>query len=99
MLTRPRLAAATAATASLLAIGIPVGSAQAMNFPGIPAAPCGPGMNTFVPPAVGPITVDLGPTIIQGKVMNPGLHVSSPGTNLPTLCWKPPPLPLALHLG
>jgi hypothetical protein len=85
---RKRTSLATAAVAvSLLATAGHAASASADTTPPAVTMPSG---LTFVPPSVGPIRVDLGPTIINGKVINPGLHVLMPGSSLPTMNWTPP---------
>jgi hypothetical protein len=87
---RSRTSLATAAVAvSLLATAGHAASASADTTPPAVTMPSG---LTFVPPSVGPIRVDLGPTIINGKVINAGLHVLMPGSSLPTMNWTPPPV-------
>jgi hypothetical protein len=62
------------------------------TIPTVPAAPAGgwpqitlaPGL-TFVPPAVGPIAVHIGPIIIDGQQISPGVNVSTPGTTVPPI--------------
>ena len=67
MLTRKF--AAIAAVLVPLGVAAPVASASAAT-----AAPAAAGPTvTFVPPKVGPLQVSLGPTIIQGKVISPGV--------------------------
>jgi hypothetical protein len=73
------LATAAAGTGVALA---PAGVAHA-DVPTPPAA--APYTLTFVPPKVNKISVLIGPVIIGGKVISPGVYVESPGTELPTL--------------
>jgi hypothetical protein len=83
MRTRKPIAAGAAAALCLLAAG-PVASAGADTTQ--PAATTPPAL-TFVPPAVGPIRVDIAPIVINGQVVNSGLHVLMPGVTLPPIRW------------
>jgi hypothetical protein len=77
--------ATTTAAAGVLAVALPVAGAAADTPPAAtPPTVQMPAMN-FVPPKVGQISVDIGPTIIGGKVMDPGMHVTLPGTSLPPI--------------
>jgi hypothetical protein len=86
--TIKRLAAVAAAT-GLFAVAPAAAGAATPTTP--VAAPAGTAMPAFafVPPKVGPLSVDIGPTIIDGQVIDPGVHVMTPGTTLPTLTWPP----------
>jgi hypothetical protein len=87
---RSRTSLATAVVAvSLLATAGHAASASADTTPPAVTMPSG---LTFVPPSVGPIRVDLGPTIINGKVIDPGLHVLMPGVSLSRMNWTLPPV-------
>lgn len=88
--------AAIASTVTVLAVGAPVagasaatGSTPAGTVPvnplpagSWPAPKLAPGLK-FTPPSVGPIAVNLGAIIIDGKMISPGLHVSTPGVTVP----------------
>jgi hypothetical protein len=82
--TRKRLAVITALTT--LGGVVPATGASAATTPAA-AAPASvpPPALTFVPPKVGPIVVDIGPTILDGRVMDPGLHVVMPGISVPPI--------------
>jgi hypothetical protein len=67
ILTRRRFATTILAITGALGMGVGV--------VGVSAAPAD---GTFIPPKVGPITVKIGPTIIGGKVVDPGLSVTLP---------------------
>jgi hypothetical protein len=92
MSMRIRTYSAAATAAGLLAIATPVAGASAVSSPKAskPPTPAPPAF-TFVPPRVGQLSVDIGPTIINGVVVDPGLHVVNPDVSLPPMSWTLPP--------
>jgi hypothetical protein len=85
----PWLSAATAVLIPLALAG-PVAGARADATATAPATPAAaPPRLTFVPPKVGPISVSIAPTFIGGKLVGPGVNVSTPGVSLPTIAWTP----------
>ena len=77
---QPKRAAASGVAAGLLAL-------LAWASPAAAAPATTPFPLAFTPPAVGPISVTIGPIIIGGEVVNPGLHIVMPGVTVP----YPPP--------
>ena len=75
-----------AATTFVLAFATSVASASANTAPAAsePPPPQSP-LLTFVPPSVGPICVTIGPIIIGGQIISPGVHVCTSGVLLPSL--------------
>jgi hypothetical protein len=80
----PKLA--VAATAGLAALAAPAAASAAAPAPPVTMPPLA---LTFVPPRVGPLSVDIGVTVINGKVISPGVHVLMPGASVPPLASTP----------
>jgi hypothetical protein len=81
-----------AATAGIVALAAPA-AASAATTPvatSTPATTVSPILLTFVPPKVGPISVDLGATIINGQMVSPGVHVLMPGVTIAPMTWTWP---------
>lgn len=84
-----RKLSAAAAVLTLSGLAAPVGGAGADTSPS-PAPPAlSSPLISFVPPKVGAIGVAIGPVILGGKVMSPGLNVSTPGISVPPLTSTP----------
>ena len=89
MLTRKF--AAIAAALIPLGLAAPLASASAAAPPAMsPTLPAAGTVMTFVPPKVGPIQVSIGPTVIGGKMISPGVNVATPGASLPPITWTLP---------
>jgi hypothetical protein len=91
--------ATVAVAGSLFAIGAIVPAASAAAKPSTTSDGCpppAPNGTTFVPPKVGPIGVAIGPTIIDGKVIDPGMNVRVPGSTVDP-CPAAPGSTGALH--
>lgn len=83
-----RKLSAAAAVLTLSGLAAPVGGAGADTSPS-PAPALSSPLISFVPPKVGAIGVAIGPVILGGKVMSPGLNVSTPGISVPPLTSTP----------
>ncbi|MDA0165647.1 hypothetical protein OM076_35600 [Solirubrobacter ginsenosidimutans] len=64
------------------AVLAPAGAAHAAAPVTTASSPC---TLTFVPPRMGRVVVVIGPVIIGGKVISPGVHVENAPLELPTL--------------
>jgi hypothetical protein len=99
---RRGFAAAASIAAGLLGVAGPVAGASAATPPAASGAPnvqlpanLQPPHSTFVPPRVGPLSVDIAPIIINGQVVNPALHVLVPGMSAAPITSTPPAKPHA----
>jgi hypothetical protein len=89
ILMRNRKLSAAVAVLVPFVLAAPVAGARADTTPTASRA-ASPLLLTFVPPRVGPLSVSLGQTIIDGQVISPGVSVSTPGTSLPPMAWTLP---------
>lgn len=88
---RTRKLAAVAAVLAPLALAVPVaGASAATTAPASASSSTASPVFTFIPPKVGPLQVIIGATFIGGKLISPGVNVSTPGTSLPPITWSPP---------
>jgi hypothetical protein len=87
---RIRRLSAAAALLIPFALAAPVAGARADTTPSASSAAAAPARFLFVPPRVGPLSVTLGPTIIDGQMISPGVNVVTPGTSLPPIAWTLP---------
>jgi hypothetical protein len=87
---RIRTYRAAAAAAGLLAVAPAAGASAATVPPGSALPSLQAPAFTFVPPKVGPISVDIAPTIINGKIIDPGRHILMPPVEVPPISWTPP---------
>jgi hypothetical protein len=87
MRVRLRYAAATAAASAAALVAVVPSANAATTTPPPSTLPAFdlPALQ-FTPPAVGPIHVVIGPIIIGGHVINPGINLSTPGFTIP---WPP----------
>jgi hypothetical protein len=88
---RTRKLAAIAAAFAPLALAAPVAGASAATTP--PSTASGSTASavfTFIPPRVGPLQVIIGATYVAGKLISPGVNVSTPGVSLAPITWSPP---------
>ena len=78
------------AALSLVALTASAGVASAsIVSPPSPPLPASETL-TFVPPSVGPLRVNIGPTIIGGQMIRPGVNVSTTEVTLPPTAWTLP---------
>ena len=86
-----RTLAAIAAALAPLVLAAPVASAGAATTPpALASLPTASPVLTFIPPKVGPLQVIIGATFIGGKLISPGVNVSTPGVSLPPMVWTLP---------